>query len=155
MKNKYILHCTISTMACTAITKKGIPCTRLHKSGIEFCGIHAKCKDRQLEILNLTTVSNTIDDVLECAICCCGIPTKHQACSIPCNHIYHSTCVIKWFDMQMAKGQSPSCPTCRAIIPKTNSCVRIARGQAVSRNTETQLSLLLAAQHGATYRVRG
>lgn len=43
---------------------------------------------------------------IECAICCEEFDDTPNI-TLPCGHIYHATCILKWFDKQM------NCPICR------------------------------------------
>ena len=47
----------------------------------------------------------------ECSVCMAEIKLKEVTVLIPCGHMYHETCIMKWLDMHN------SCPVCRYELP--------------------------------------
>lgn len=55
-----------------------------------------------------------VEEGSECAICLQGLVDgiEAQAAKLPCSHVYHRDCIVKWFDA------SNQCPLCRYQLPK-------------------------------------
>ncbi|OIV98743.1 hypothetical protein TanjilG_24914 [Lupinus angustifolius] len=51
------------------------------------------------------------DEEDKCAICFEGYPSHKGADMLPCSHVFHQSCIMKWFQ------RSPTCPKCRFIMP--------------------------------------
>jgi len=65
---------------------------------------------RAIEVVNdlpAVTVSEDNGDALLCVICQDLIPRGESAKQLPCNHLYHSHCILEWFKVGI------SCPICR------------------------------------------
>ena len=60
-----------------------------------------------------------------CAICLNAIEENQLVAKTPCNHLYHKTCMTNWFRRSSIMF-SPSCPSCRALVPVTYSFQRAA-----------------------------
>uniref|UniRef100_A0A8C5PMS8 RING-type domain-containing protein n=1 Tax=Leptobrachium leishanense TaxID=445787 RepID=A0A8C5PMS8_9ANUR len=43
-----------------------------------------------------------------CSICLEDYDDRNSAFQVPCSHIFHSDCILMWFN------NSPTCPVCRA-----------------------------------------
>ncbi|XP_059450811.1 E3 ubiquitin-protein ligase ATL15-like [Corylus avellana] len=54
-----------------------------------------------------------LEEALDCAICLQQLPVGFEAAKLPCSHVYHHGCIVKWFD------RSIQCPLCRS--PLSNS----------------------------------
>jgi hypothetical protein len=46
----------------------------------------------------------------ECAICLQDLLVGAEAARLPCSHVYHCGCIVKWFD------RSNQCPLCRSQV---------------------------------------
>ncbi|KAJ6307916.1 hypothetical protein OIU76_017658 [Salix suchowensis] len=46
----------------------------------------------------------------QCPICFEILDGEQQALQLPCSHLYHSHCILKWF------GNNSSCPLCRYLM---------------------------------------
>jgi len=57
---------------------------------------------------NLDTKFNNI-----CAICLDSISNESNNILLPCNHIFHISCIMNWIDTQLSKNYTPSCPLCK------------------------------------------
>ncbi|XP_022863030.1 E3 ubiquitin protein ligase RIE1-like [Olea europaea var. sylvestris] len=53
----------------------------------------------------------------ECCICLCAYEDATELHSLPCNHHFHSTCIVKWLKM------NATCPLCKYDILKGNDQV--------------------------------
>ncbi len=51
--------------------------------------------------------------IIECPICCCSNIDQPRY-RLPCAHVFHETCVAKWFTHQ--HPAAASCPSCRARL---------------------------------------
>ncbi|XP_059450810.1 E3 ubiquitin-protein ligase RHA1B-like [Corylus avellana] len=49
-----------------------------------------------------------LEEALDCAICLQELPVAFEAAKLPCSHVYHRRCIVKWFD------RSNQCPLCRS-----------------------------------------
>lgn len=54
---------------------------------------------------------NTID--LDDDICSICLDSIYDNISLPCNHIFHISCIINWINTQLNKNYIPSCPLCK------------------------------------------
>merc|ERR1719502_393315 len=45
-----------------------------------------------------------------CAICLDNLRANQNVITLPCNHNYHKSCILKWLTSQ----DVPTCPTCKA-----------------------------------------
>jgi hypothetical protein len=50
-------------------------------------------------------------EAMMCSICLAELLVGTQATRLPCSHLYHEECIMKWF------GRSNTCPLCRQIVP--------------------------------------
>ena len=57
-----------------------------------------------------TDSSNSSDTDKMCVICLDTIQSSQESILLSCNHIYHSRCILSWFQSDL------TCPTCRAPI---------------------------------------
>ncbi|KAE9615756.1 putative transcription factor C2H2 family [Lupinus albus] len=48
----------------------------------------------------------------ECCICLCSYENGEELHALPCNHHFHSTCILKWVKMKA------TCPLCKYNILK-------------------------------------
>ena len=59
--------------------------------------------------------TDTSDDVIDyenlCIICLNSI-MNNNIC-LPCKHIYHIHCIVKWFNLQLTNNKTTSCPYCK------------------------------------------
>ena len=53
---------------------------------------------------------------MECSICKEDILETGYPCSIPCGHIFHGKCLLKWSESEQ------SCPTCRHEFELSRIC---------------------------------
>ncbi|CAI9785489.1 unnamed protein product [Fraxinus pennsylvanica] len=53
----------------------------------------------------------------ECCICLCAYEDAAELHALPCNHHFHSTCIVKWLKM------NATCPLCKYDILKGNDQV--------------------------------
>lgn len=60
-----------------------------------------------------TVTSDHIDDNI-CQICMSSIDSKQSV--LPCKHIFHKTCIMKWIVNQKPMNAISACPTCRSKI---------------------------------------
>lgn len=60
-----------------------------------------------------------------CPICFETIAKNKLVAKTPCGHVYHKTCMTNWFRRRSIMF-SPTCPSCRALIPVTYKFKRSA-----------------------------
>ncbi|XP_073287735.1 E3 ubiquitin protein ligase RIE1-like [Primulina huaijiensis] len=86
------------------------------------------CKDEDRlgfgagRMIPFETSSGANDRVLlpedaECCICLCEYEDGNELHALPCNHNFHSTCIVKWLKM------NATCPLCKYNILKGNDQV--------------------------------
>jgi hypothetical protein len=51
------------------------------------------------------------EDGIECSVCLTQMAQGEQAMRTPCDHLFHSDCLLRWMDVQMV------CPVCRRVLP--------------------------------------
>lgn len=68
--------------------------------------------DFQESILLLSAVA-----FQECCICLCSYEDGAELHALPCNHHFHSSCIVKWLKM------NATCPLCKYNILKGNEQV--------------------------------
>ncbi|CAK9164412.1 unnamed protein product [Ilex paraguariensis] len=56
-------------------------------------------------------------DIKECCICLNSYEDGTELHALPCNHHYHSTCIVKWLKT------NATCPLCKYNILKGNEQV--------------------------------
>ena len=66
------------------------------KSAVESLPTHIICLDSEVGF---------------CSICIDPIAIDDEAKTLPCNHFYHSKCILKWL------GQRNFCPLCQSELP--------------------------------------
>lgn len=49
--------------------------------------------------------------IVSCAVCCETLPVGSDARQLPCKHLFHDLCILKWLAMHS------SCPLCRHELP--------------------------------------
>jgi hypothetical protein len=50
-------------------------------------------------------------EAMMCSICLAELLVGSQATRLPCSHLYHEGCIMKWL------GRSNTCPMCRQTVP--------------------------------------
>lgn len=67
----------------------------------------------------------TKTDRPSCPICFDVIEKNKLVARTPCGHMYHKTCMTNWFRRRSIMF-SPTCPSCRALVPVTYKLQRSA-----------------------------
>ncbi|KAL4465965.1 hypothetical protein ABPG74_004202 [Tetrahymena malaccensis] len=88
-------------------------------------------------ITNLPTVTFSKEQVKEETLCECSVckdefTEGEQLVKMPCNHLYHSSCLVTWLKMHN------SCPTCRHELPTDNQDYERKKQQRQERNNQNQ-----------------
>ena len=61
-------------------------------------------------------------EIDECSIC--FLPLDKKLTTLPCNHIFHKSCIQTWFNynkkmyLQENSNSMPTCPMCRQVFQK-------------------------------------
>jgi len=55
-----------------------------------------------------------IEKKMDCSVCMCEFELDEEAVKLPCDHTFHSDCILPWFKM------NNSCPVCRHELPTDN-----------------------------------
>jgi len=58
--------------------------------------------------------SEQIEKKMDCSVCQCEFELDEEAVKLPCDHTFHSDCILPWFKM------NNSCPVCRYELPTDN-----------------------------------
>lgn len=56
-------------------------------------------------------VSSKVEEVMTCPICMEEVLSGTQVTKLPCSHLFHSDCILKWLKSRH------SCPLCRFKLP--------------------------------------
>ena len=64
-----------------------------------------------------------------CSVCLAEISKNQDTTLIPCGHMYHDSCILKWLDMHN------SCPVCRYELPTDNADYERQRNSSQSNTT--------------------
>jgi hypothetical protein len=71
--------------------------------------LHCRWSESAVQALALEVVK--IEETnSECAICLQDLLVGAEAAKLPCSHVYHCGCIVKWFD------RSNQCPLCRSQV---------------------------------------
>ncbi|ERN07075.1 hypothetical protein AMTR_s00019p00065410 [Amborella trichopoda] len=54
----------------------------------------------------------------DCSVCLCGFVANTEAWMMPCNHRFHSNCILKWL-----LDYNRSCPLCRCKLPDSANTI--------------------------------
>lgn len=59
---------------------------------------------------NISTTSDVVGSttLMECCVCLCVFEPNEEVSELPCNHIFHTPCLNKWF-----LNTHTTCPLCR------------------------------------------
>ena len=53
-------------------------------------------------------IVETYNDSIGCSVCCENYCVSEEIWKLPCGHIFHSTCILNWFEKD-----KHTCPSCR------------------------------------------
>jgi cell division septation protein DedD len=68
-------------------------------------------KETIQKLEQITIGNKEVEDKTECAICKDAFSLEDTATRLPCTHLYHPTCILKWLEMHS------TCPVCRFQLP--------------------------------------
>ena len=87
---------------------------------------------------------------VSCGICLENLSSSSSSSStsyaLECSHVFHKSCISKWFKTQLSKHQNMSCPYCRATSRPINNQSTGASTENTpneSRLSEEQIKILL------------
>lgn len=77
---------------------------------------HNNVRPRRIKIclLDNYVFQDTESNYQECPICLEDFQNGETVKKLPCNHLFHSDCIISWFKQQ--KKYPAECPTCKAKV---------------------------------------
>ncbi|XP_035826047.1 E3 ubiquitin-protein ligase RNF126 [Aplysia californica] len=76
-------------------------------SQLEGSGAPPAQKEKIESLPTVTIDQSHIDATLQCAICMDDFELYQKVRKLPCDHMYHSECIVKWLEMH------GTCPVCR------------------------------------------
>lgn len=62
-------------------------------------------------VAGLKEVSGDAEEQAECAVCLNNFCTEDRLRAMPCSHVFHHHCIIRWFQINHV------CPLCRHALP--------------------------------------
>uniref|UniRef100_A0A0B6ZWJ8 RING-type E3 ubiquitin transferase n=1 Tax=Arion vulgaris TaxID=1028688 RepID=A0A0B6ZWJ8_9EUPU len=74
---------------------------------LEGTGAPPAQKDKIDNLARVTIEQSHIDNTLQCSICMDDFEIATEVRKLPCDHFYHSECIVKWLEMH------GTCPVCR------------------------------------------
>ncbi|CAG5127580.1 unnamed protein product [Candidula unifasciata] len=74
---------------------------------LEGTGAPPAQKDKIDNLPRITIEQIHIENTLQCSICMDDFELAMEARKLPCDHLYHSECIVKWLEMH------GTCPVCR------------------------------------------
>jgi hypothetical protein len=80
-----------------------------------------------------------------CVVCLCGIEQGEEAITTQCGHVFHSSCVIRWWTRRRLR--SIRCPVCR----QKQSVRRQARESAGGSNNSAALARSYSSSYGSSH----
>lgn len=100
----------------------------LHRNEyLEPINAEAVLSECRNEVYKAEGISNT---TAECAICLEGLVANDDLLRLPCNHRFHSECVIPWI-----KSKHKCCPSCRDDIRAARAKMKAAKGDDDQNST--------------------
>ncbi|KAG8184272.1 hypothetical protein JTE90_001089 [Oedothorax gibbosus] len=82
---------------------------------IAFFNSNASDESEEEDLLSSESIKalpslEILEDGLDCSVCLQRLELHTRATQLPCNHVYHETCIGPWLEMRA------SCPTCREKV---------------------------------------
>ncbi|CAD2222238.1 Ring finger domain/RING-like zinc finger/Zinc finger, C3HC4 type (RING finger)/RING-H2 zinc finger domain/zinc-RING finger domain/Prokaryotic RING finger family 4, putative [Angomonas deanei] len=88
-------------------------CLSAHSS--ETASVHAGCFDVSVFAGCVETATHPYTSIIACSVCLVNFKNEEDVAVLPCGHIFHFPCVVKWL------LANPTCPFCRSEVkPQTN-----------------------------------
>lgn len=69
--------------------------------------------ERSVPELKKVKIESSQSSVQLCAVCLEGLSVGTEATCMPCSHLYHENCILRWLD------KSTLCPLCRFEMPSS------------------------------------
>ena len=85
-------------------------------SRMSIASYYLEKQTTNLKIVLLYTEEITKDDYDTCGICLDDNEEDNTMVKLPCNHIFHQSCIEKWARTQINSNLNPECPVCRNEI---------------------------------------
>lgn len=90
-----------------------------------------------LEVVRISEITRQGEELPVCAVCTDSYERTGTAKKLPCNHFYHSECLLRWL------RSHASCPTCRFEIesndPSYETAKRLRSRQEAVDNLATNM----------------
>ncbi|BFY98399.1 hypothetical protein BsWGS_01439 [Bradybaena similaris] len=74
---------------------------------LEGTGAPPAQKDKIENLPRIVVDQSHVDKMLQCSICMDEFELSMEVRKLPCDHLYHSECIVKWLEMH------GTCPVCR------------------------------------------
>ena len=98
----FVLFCAATLVAVSFCQSSYFICTQCHA--------YYKAR-RKVSNLTSTVTVEILDNLLnECVICLDDFKVRDKIFTLPCNHIFHKTCIQPWL------STNHNCPLCRVDI---------------------------------------
>ncbi len=72
-----------------------------------------------IELCSKAIIKCSYEVLTECCVCQCEMLPGENVVKLPCDHVYHSECVLTW----LQRGQN-TCPVCRHKLPSQQDAVK-------------------------------
>jgi hypothetical protein len=83
---------------------------------------------QQLPVIKVSDYDIQKNNTGECVVCLEKFVAGEEACRIPCDHLFHESCIKEWLNT------NNKCPVCRYEMPTSASTVGDQQARRMGRN---------------------